>query len=45
MGDYFIPAGRLVCASPWVVGNDPDLVEKPEEVRKFSNYLLISDKC
>lgn len=32
VGDYFIPAGRLVCVSAWVMGNDPDLVKDPEEV-------------
>ncbi len=32
VGDYFIPAGRLVCVSAWVMGNDPDLVKNPEEV-------------
>eukprot|EP00029_Vermamoeba_vermiformis_P000599 TRINITY_DN1074_c0_g3_i1.p1 TRINITY_DN1074_c0_g3~~TRINITY_DN1074_c0_g3_i1.p1 ORF type:complete len:470 (+),score=83.93 TRINITY_DN1074_c0_g3_i1:19-1428(+) len=31
VGDYFIPAGRLVCVSSWVMGNDPDLVHEPEQ--------------
>jgi cytochrome P450 len=31
LGDYFIPKGRLIAASSWVNGNDPELATNPEE--------------
>lgn len=40
LGDYFIPKGRLIAASSWVNGNDPDLAINPEEVRAYHIFFL-----
>jgi len=32
LGEFFIPKGRLIAASSWVNGNDPELANNPEQV-------------
>ncbi len=39
LGDYFIPKGRLIAASSWVNGNDPDLATNPEEVWFYNKFM------
>lgn len=33
IGDYMIPKDKTVVLSAWTIGNNPDLVDNPEEVR------------
>jgi cytochrome P450 len=39
LGDYFIPKGRLIAASSWVNGNDPELATNPEDVSASIEHI------